>query len=119
MLTRAFNAMQKRRGGHSWPPMPPVGAHENPATVSLSAGDRVVVVPIETIARTLNRNGKNRGLWFDTDMVKHCGREFRVSRRVGKIIDDATGDMRQMKTPCITLEGVDYSAPGATERHEC
>ena len=29
------------------------------------------------------------------------------------VIDrDATGQMRQMKSPCITLEGVDYSGEG-------
>jgi hypothetical protein len=112
MLTRIFNAVQRRRGGHTWPPMPPVGTHENPAVASLAPGQRVVVVPIEAIARTLNRNGKNRGLWFDTDMIKHCGRGFGVHRSVSKIIDDATGEMRAMKTPCITLEGVDYSGEG-------
>jgi hypothetical protein len=30
-----------------------------------------------------------------------------VEASVQKIIDDATGQMRQMKTPCITLESVD------------
>jgi len=57
----------------------------------------------------LNRTYKNRGLWFDRDMVKHCGKRYRVLARVDRIIDDATGEMRTMKTPCVLLDGADYS----------
>jgi hypothetical protein len=44
--------------------------------------------------------------------VKHCGQRRQVLRRVDRIIDDATGKMRQMKTPCIVLHGVAYSGEG-------
>jgi hypothetical protein len=31
----------------------------------------------EDIAATLNTRGRNRGLWFDREMTKHCGRAYR------------------------------------------
>lgn len=112
MLTRVFNFMQRLRGGLCYPPMPPMGDHASPLCESLKPGDEVRVLPISDIARTLDRRGKNRGLWFDVDMIKHCGMTFTVNGRVEKIIDDATGLMRTMKTPCITLDGIDYSGEG-------
>jgi len=110
LATRGFNNVQRLRGGVGFPiiPLPP----EKPAATEaphLNEGDAVVVAPIETIARTLNHAYKNRGLWFDRDMVKHCGKRYRVLARVDRIIDDATGEMRTMKTPCVLLEGADYS----------
>jgi hypothetical protein len=110
LATRGFNNLQRLRGGVGFPivPLPP----EKPATTEaphLNEGDLVVVAPIDAIARTLNRTYKNRGLWFDRDMVKHCGKRYRVLARVDRIIDDATGQMRTMKTPCVLLDGADYS----------
>ena len=108
--TRAFTYVQDLRGGISYPPAPPP-AGEGPAgpVEALAAGDLVRVRPMAEIARTLNRNSRNKGLWFDRDMIKHCGTTHRVLARVDRIIDDANGEMRQMKTPCIMLAGVDYS----------
>lgn len=107
MLTRVFNNVQRLRRGIAFPPLPPLGEHLSKEPSGLAVGERVAVIPLEDIARTLNSQGKNKGLWFDVEMVKHCGREYRVSARVQKIIDDATGQMRQMKTPCIMLDTVD------------
>lgn len=112
VLTRVFNGVQKRRGGIGFPPMPPMGEHLTRDATALAVGERVAVLPLEEIARTLNSQGKNKGLWFDVEMVKHCGREYRVSARVQKIIDDATGEMRTMKTPCIVLDTVDSTGEG-------
>ena len=112
MLTRIFNGVQSRRGGIGFPPLPPMGEHVTKDPTALTVGERVAVLPLEQIARTLNSQGKNKGLWFDVEMVKHCGREYRVSARVQKIIDDATGQMRLMKTPCIMLDTVDSTGEG-------
>lgn len=112
MLTRVFNGLQARRGGAPFPPIPPLGAHESRDPLGLSPGERVSVLPLEEIARTLNSQSKNRGLWFDREMVKHCGREYRVLASVKRIVDDATGQMRIMKSPCITLESVDSTGEG-------
>jgi len=48
-------------------------------------------------------------LWFDQEMLKHCGQRYRVSNRVERLIDISTGGMLEMKTPCLVLEGVDSS----------
>lgn len=112
VLTRLFNRVQRWRGGIGFPALPPLGEHLTKDSTGLRVGERVEVMPLEEIARTLNSQGKNKGLWFDVEMVKHCGREYRVSARVQKIIDDATGQMRLMKTPCIMLETVDSTGEG-------
>jgi len=110
MLTRLFNAAQRLRGGTGFPPM-----SQNPGTVSrrvdlnLQPGELVRVCDPEKIFDTLAQSGRNRGLWFDREMLRHCKLCYRVLGRIDKIIDDASGRMLQMKTPCIVLDGVDAS----------
>ena len=60
----------------------------------------------EEILATLNTEGKNRGMSWDAEMVPYCGKTFRVLKRVSKIIDERTGEMQEMKTPCIILDSV-------------
>ncbi|TMA71607.1 MAG: hypothetical protein E6J67_22365 [Deltaproteobacteria bacterium] len=67
------------------------------------------VIGSERIAATLDTTRRNRGLWFDQEMLKHCGQRYRVSNRVERLIDISTGGMLEMKTPCLVLEGVDSS----------
>ena len=60
----------------------------------------------EEIAKTLKKS-RNRGLSFDAvEMNRFCGGEFRVAKRVETIVDEASGRMLTMKSPCIVLEGV-------------
>ena len=109
-LTRLFNYAQRIRGGISFPFVPESAGSQTPAIrTDLLPGDTVRVLGAEAIGRTLDKNGRNRGLWFDRDMVKYCGRTYQVLKRVDRIIDDATGEMRLMKTPCIVLKNVQYS----------
>ena len=75
------------------------------ADQQFDAGDAVVVRSKDEIARTLV-NGRNKGLWFDRDMIRFCGRPAIVRRRVDRIIHEATGKMVVMKTPCLALEDV-------------
>jgi hypothetical protein len=42
-------------------------------------------------------------------MIKRCGHSYRVLKRVERIIDDATGQMLEMKAPCIVLDEADAS----------
>jgi hypothetical protein len=72
----------------------------------LRVGEWVRVKPHVEILATLNKDSRNRGLWFDPELVQFCGKEFRVALRVEKIIDELTGEMLYMKGPCIMLEGV-------------
>ncbi len=113
ILTRLFNGAQAWRGGTGFPFMPPSSLTSTPiVSLGLVAADEVTVQSAAEISRTLDSKGKNRGMWFDPDMVKHCGRRYQVLKRVDRIIDDATGQMRTMKTPCIVLQGVSYSGEG-------
>ena len=110
LATRYFNFVQQWRGGTGFPALPRVDKESSSlAAEPLVPGDKVVVRPIVEIASTLNDKGKHRGLWFDPDQIKHCGKPRTVLARVDRIIDDAHGQMLTMKTPCILLEGVDYS----------
>jgi hypothetical protein len=51
----------------------------------------------------------NRGLWFEPDMLKHCGRRYCVQAEVKSLIDIVTGEMRTMKTPAYILHDVHFS----------
>ncbi|MGC2395575.1 MAG: hypothetical protein WA579_06210 [Rhodomicrobium sp.] len=74
--------------------------------LNLRPGDIVRVKSKEEIAKTLKKS-RNRGLSFDgVEMNRFCGGEFRVAKRVETIVDEASGRMLTMKSPCIVLEGV-------------
>jgi hypothetical protein len=88
--------------------------------LDLKPGERVRIKSQEEIEQTLDENGKNRGLSFDPEeMAPYCGRVVRVRSCVTKIIDEPTGKMRQMKQPCIMLEGVVCNAEYARCRLNC
>jgi len=107
MLTRVFVWAQSLRAGVGFPARPPGGSARAPAVShNLHRGDMARVCSRETIAATLDATGRNKGLWFDQEMLKYCGHTHTVAKRVERIIDDATGQMLQMKSPCIVLEGV-------------
>ena len=78
-----------------------------PATpLNLQPGELVRVKSYEEILRTVNTASRNRGLWWDAELVPYCGHTFRVLRRVTRVIDEKTGEMQHMKTPCIVLDSV-------------
>jgi hypothetical protein len=107
VLTRLFNAVQRLRGGVGFPFMPePAALGVVPlSNLQLKAGDTVVVRRQEEIAQTLIA-GRNRGLWFDRDMVRFCGHPAVVRKRVSRVIHEGTGKMVHMTTPCVMLENV-------------
>lgn len=109
ILTRLFNAAQQLRGGCGFPLSFPssISTPSLRVDLNLQPGEMVLVRDHERIYETLNQAGRNRGLWFDRVMLYYCKRRFKVLSRVDKIIDDASGRMLRMKTPCIVLEGVD------------
>ena len=76
------------------------------ADLSLRSGEWVEVKTYHEILATLDREGKNRGLTFDSEMIPYCGRRFRVLRRVETIVDEATGKLRTLPGVCIVLEDV-------------
>jgi hypothetical protein len=120
VATRVFNRFQNWRGGATYPSKPLPSDDKTIRGESLSTGDWVRVKSPAEIARAMDRNSKNRGLWFDRDMLKHCGQTYRVRGRVEKIIDVGSGKIIPMKTPCIVLDDVHYSGEfqGFGEQHD-
>jgi len=76
------------------------------ASLNLQPGERVHVKPYAEILKTLNISSKNRGMYWDAEMVPYCGGTYRVLKRVTKLLDEKTGKMLEMKNPCIILENV-------------
>jgi len=106
-LTRLFNTVQALRGGCDYPFFPESDLSRTPKDdLGLNPGDRVRVKSREAIAKTLDRNSRNRGLRFDREMIRFCGHRFAVRLCVSKIIGEDSGRMLTMKTPCILLEEV-------------
>lgn len=74
-------------------------------TLALQPGELVEVKPIEEILATLDRNRRHKGLLWMTGMREHCGRRYRVYRRVQRITLESNGELRTMKNT-VLLEGV-------------
>ena len=95
------------RKGDTFPPL------------DLQPGERVRVKSREEIARTLNEQGRNKGLWFDEEMLAYCGQEFRVRQRVRTFINDQDGKMVELRNEAITLEGVVCTGNHSLRRWFC
>jgi hypothetical protein len=74
--------------------------------LGLQPGEWVRVRPYEEILATLDTNDRNRGLFFDVEATRFCGKTYRVLRRVTRILDERTGEMLHFTNPCIVLENV-------------
>lgn len=88
------------------------------AILNLHPGEWVEVRSVKEIFATLDAQGKLRGLRFTPEMEKFCGKQFRVYKILGKIILEATGELRKIRTPTVLLEGIfcDGSAHGDCDR---
>ena len=101
-----FNLVQKKIGGPTAPYREAGGLQTDVSPpLNLRPRDIVRVKSKQEIEKTLKKS-RNRGLWFDGEMHRFCGGEFRVSQRVETIVDEASGRMLTMKYPCIVLDGV-------------
>jgi len=74
--------------------------------LGLQPGEWVRVKSYPEIVATLDASNKNRGLFFDVEATRFCGRTFRVHSRVTRILDEKTGEMLNFRNPCIVLEQV-------------
>lgn len=81
-------------------------AHEaDQETLALQPGELVEVKSIDEILATLDRDRRHKGLRWMTGMSRHCGRQYRVYRRVQRITLEHSGEQRHMKNT-VLLEGV-------------
>lgn len=118
----AYNVAHRAMVGRTTPYETGVIPHGQPTptgSLSLSSGDWVEVRLLEEIRKTLTERNFNRGMWFDAEMAQFCGRRFRIDRRVERIIDERTGRMMTMKSPCIVLDGVVCSSEYSQLRIFC
>jgi hypothetical protein len=74
------------------------------ATLDLQVGELVRIRSKEEILDTLNDDLLNRGMGFEEEMARYCGRTARVRARVERCLDEKTGRMLTMKSPCIILD---------------
>jgi hypothetical protein len=82
---------------------------------NLQVGEIVRVKQHHEILATLDRRNRNRGLSFDKEMVRYCGKELRVGARVSQIVNESTGKMLRMPNPSLILEGA-YCTSHYSER---
>jgi hypothetical protein len=87
--------------------------------LDLQPGEWVRVRTPEEITPTLDKNGFNRGLSFDREMLQLCGQTFRVKARVTNLIAESTGRMVTIKRDAIILEGGVCSGECSTGRWFC
>jgi len=74
--------------------------------LDLQPGELVRIKTKEQIEATLNEDRLNRGMGFEEEMARYCGRTARVQARVTKCLDEQTGRLLTMKNPCIVLEDI-------------
>lgn len=95
------------RHGRRWPFLEGRATGRTPTVqLDLQPGERVRVRSREEILETLSPDLHNRGLGFDEEMSRFCGREARVQRRVDRVIDEKTCRLVHMKTPSVVLDDV-------------
>jgi hypothetical protein len=75
------------------------------AVLNLQMGDWIEVKPLEEILQTLDSQGKNHGLFFTNEMKLHCGRRYRVFKRVESIFNEFTKEQRKVQNT-VLLETV-------------
>lgn len=104
LSTRVLPPRLRFREGLRWGFVKGVCTRTPTLHTDLQPGELVRIKPKEEILKTLNRDLLNRGMGFEEEMSRYCGREARVLRRVDRCIDEKTGRLLHMKNPCIVLE---------------
>jgi hypothetical protein len=93
------------RGGAELPDVRGTLTRTPTSSLGLEPGEIVEVRSLPEIVATLSTSQRNRNLWFDREMIRYCGKRFRVLRRVERLIDEKTGEMIQTRTPSVILDG--------------
>jgi hypothetical protein len=95
--------------GSKWPRKTgsiPEGQPTPTLALNLQPGELVRVKSHEQILQTINTGSRNRGLWWDAELVPYCGKTYRVANRIHNVIDEKSGKMVHMKSPSILLDTV-------------
>ena len=73
--------------------------------LKLKPGELVTVKKLDEVLDTLNEDLFNRGMGFHSEMVPYCDHTFRVGKRLGRLINEKTGTILELKNECLVLEG--------------
>ena len=110
LLVFVFNRLQHHRNGRQIPHVEGKLKATPKELLDVVPGEVVEVKSKLEIMETLNVKEKNRGLSFDAEMVPYCGGQYKVLKRVEKIINERTGKMMVMRGDCIMLDSVTCQA---------
>lgn len=108
-LLWAYDRIQAARGGWPYPGRQgriPKGGKTPSRRLDLQAGELVRVKTLPDILETVDENLRNRGMGFHTEMVPFTDRNYRVLRRIERIVNEKTGKMIHLKNDCVILEDV-------------
>jgi hypothetical protein len=108
-MRRLYEVLRPLWHGSRWPRTPgliPDGQPTPTANLNLQPGELVRIKPHVDILKTVNTSNKNRGLWWDAELVPYCDKTYRVLKRVTRVIDEKSGKLLEMKTPSIILDSV-------------
>jgi hypothetical protein len=86
--------------------------------LGLQVGEWVKVKSRHEIEQTLNDKGKNRGLWFDREMLEFCEKVFQVRSQVERIVDERNGQLIELND-CVILDGAACSGVWSLGRWFC
>jgi len=117
-----YDGVQKLRGGTPYPwrkGKVPKGVRTPSAKLDLKVGEIVKVRTYSEILETLDEDWRNRGMYFDGELVPFCNGNYEVLGRVEKIIDEKSGRMTRLKNDAIILKDVACEARYAKCRHFC
>ena len=96
-----FNAILRRAGGGEFGDAAGKEIKTPAISLHLQQGDIVQVKTRKEIEATIDVEGKNRGLRIDYEMLRHAGKQFRVLRRVDRIILETNGKMRPIQNTVL------------------
>jgi hypothetical protein len=117
-----YNTLHPLWRGTLFPRTPgliPQGKPTPTVALNLQPGELVHVKPHKEILKTVDTSNKNRGMFWDAELVPYCGGTYRVLKNVTKIIEERTGKMLEMKSPCIILDSVVCQARYSSCRMLC
>lgn len=88
------------------------------AVLNLVPGELVEVKSLEEILRTLDSNGRHYGLAFTPEMKRHCGKQYRVFKRLELMFDEYHKSQRRVKNT-VLLESVFCEGAGLGCHRSC
>lgn len=118
----SYDQWQKLIGGSPYPWRTgkiPQGKSTPALQLDIKEGEYVRTKSYREILDTLDGEWKNRGLYFDAEMVPYTEKTLRVLKRVSRLIHEKTGKMLVFKSPCMILEGSVCEAKFAKCRKLC